>query len=146
MDLYEYLKNDHQKVMELFEKFENSKSVADKAGIVTMLAKEITLHSLAEQNTFYKKLEEHAGSKGKAQHGLKEHQEIDKKLEEIASTHEADSAWDEKILELKEMIKHHVDEEEGEMFTQAQKILSMTDEQAVQKEMQQFKEKLQESL
>jgi len=49
-------------------------------------------------------------------------------LKELASTPKDTEEWTAKLTVLKENVEHHVEEEEGEMFKKARKVL--TDEEA----------------
>jgi hemerythrin superfamily protein len=127
MDIYEYLKMDHEKVAHLFNLFEKSELIERKKQIVTLLSKELLVHAHAEQETFYKVLTQYPESKEEALHGQKEHNEIEEQIKLINSS--AGSQWEEAVLKLKELVEHHVREEEGEIFKKAKKNIS--DEEAV---------------
>lgn len=145
MDIYEYLKKDHAKVDGLFKQFEDCDDPEEQAQLVSMLTEELILHAESEQNTFYKALEKFNDSRDEAIHGLKEHKEIEDKLEEISNEEEGSDEWEEKVVELKEIVQHHVKEEEGEMFNVAKKHLNERDVLDIQEAMVAYKEKMQSS-
>lgn len=125
MDIYDYLKMDHEKVSHLFKLFENSKIKARKKEIVAWISKELLVHAHAEQETFYKALTMHPEGRDKALHGEEEHNEIEEQIKKINIA--SDSQWEEEVIALKKLVEHHVREEEGEIFSTAKKIFSKED-------------------
>ncbi|KTD17113.1 hemerythrin domain-containing protein [Legionella jordanis] len=123
MDIYDYLKLDHQKVSTLFKQFKSTNSKERQKQIIDLLTEELTVHLLAEQDMFYPILEEDCRSRHEAFHGLKEHQEIEDQIHAVKQNSSAKN-WHDKVLKLKELVDHHVKEEEGDMFDKAKKVLS----------------------
>lgn len=128
MDIYEYLKLDHQKVAKLFDLYETAISKRNKLEIFEMIKKELLVHADSEAETFYRALEANRKSEDEALHGEQEHREIKNKLEEISTLKNPDNGMDKKIIELKKLVEHHVSDEEGRIFNIAKKVL--TEEQA----------------
>lgn len=128
MDIYDYLKLDHEQVSQLFKFFEKSDSSARQQQIAAMICQELVIHADSEQDTFYKALENHETTKDLASHGKKEHQEIEDQIRKIQETKGVDAAWKKKVTKLKDLVEHHVREEEGPIFRKAKKVLS--DEEA----------------
>lgn len=102
--------------------FEESKLEKRKKEIVSYLIKELLVHAHAEQETFYKALLQHKESKDEATHGEHEHQEIEEQIKVINAA--TGKSWDNAVLELKELVEHHVKEEENEIFKVAKKLFS----------------------
>jgi hemerythrin superfamily protein len=133
MDIYDYLKMDHQKVSHLFKQFKNSDSAKRKKEIIAMLLEELLIHLKAEQDIFYPVLEEHASSRQEAFHGREEHNEIENQINRLLNDKKTDKNWEEKVFKLKDLVDHHVKEEEGDIFNEAKKVIS-DDEACVLKE------------
>jgi hemerythrin-like domain-containing protein len=55
---------------------------------------------------------------------FEEHRIVKQLLAELEASSKDDEQWTAKFTVLKENIEHHVEEEEGEMFTKARKVLS----------------------
>lgn len=142
MDIYEYLKKDHQKVADLFKQFTKAKDKLEKVEIVNFIAKELVLHATSEQETFYKVLESHADSKKEALHAEKEHKEIEEKLNEVTSFKDTDAKWEQKVLDLKALVEHHVKEEEGPLFKKAKEVIPEHEAYIIKEKMHDYKEKL----
>lgn len=129
MDIYEYLKKDHQKVAKLFDLFKTSPSDRNRLDIIEMISKELFVHAEAEQHTFYKALELNKQAEDEIEHSEKEHHQIKSKILEILSLKKFNNLLDVKLIELQKIVEHHVNEEEGKIFRMAKKILS--DEEAI---------------
>ncbi|ASQ46136.1 hemerythrin domain-containing protein [Legionella clemsonensis] len=122
MDIYEYLKMDHAKVSHLFELFEKSDILERQQQIVSLISKELLVHAHSEQETFYNYLAQHSATKELAEHGKKEHIEIE---EQIGSLNEKSGKnWQQAVSKLKEIVDHHVREEEGKIFEKAKEVIS----------------------
>jgi iron-sulfur cluster repair protein YtfE (RIC family) len=83
------------------------------------------VHATIEEEIFYpavkKARSEHL--KDEVREGYEEHKQIKSLLAQISSITPADETYDMKIKVLKEDVEHHVKDEEGEMFPDAQKFL-----------------------
>ncbi|WP_028387788.1 hemerythrin domain-containing protein [Legionella fairfieldensis] len=123
MDIYEYLKTDHDKVSNLFKQFKKAPGKR-KADIATLIADELIVHAKSEQDTFYVALEQHAKAKDKALHGWKEHKEIENQIKTFDKKNLSEKNLTTQIEKLEEIVNHHVREEEGELFKQAKDVLS----------------------
>lgn len=121
MDIYEYLKMDHAKVDHLFKLFEGAKSEKRQHEIFNLISQELLVHAHAEQETFYKVLAQFPETKDVAQHGKKEHEEIEEQIKTINQSKGA--KWKNEVLKLKDIVKHHVKEEEGKIFRKAKRVL-----------------------
>jgi hypothetical protein len=121
-DAIALLKADHEKVAGLFKKFEGTKSVPKKKELAMKICLELTIHTKIEEDIFY------PACKGNIKDELwheahVEHDGAKVLMAEIRRDHHGDEFYDAKVIVLKEMIRHHVEEEEerGGMFAQAKK-------------------------
>lgn len=142
MDIYEYLKMDHQNVSQLFKQFESTEPVERKRQIMALIAQELLIHAHSEQETFYDILKQFEQTKDMATHGQKEHKEIEDKIALILHSNEHGSQWVKKVKELNELVEHHVSEEEGDIFKQAQKVLSAEDAYVIKEKMHYLKQRM----
>jgi hypothetical protein len=123
--IYEQLKQDHQVVKQILEKMEASgeKAIKERQRLMGQLKKELLAHAHAEEHVLYHELEQHKESKSLALEAEEEHQVAEKLLADIEQTDPADEHWLAKVKVLKELIEHHIEEEEAEMFSQAREVL-----------------------
>lgn len=114
-DAITLLQQDHRKVESLFEEFENTQSKTEKSAIAGKICLELRVHTQIEEELLYPPA-----------HREIEHDLIDEAVVEHASAKEliyqieamspSDHLYDAKVKVLSEYIKHHVKEEESEMF------------------------------
>jgi hypothetical protein len=142
MDIYEYLRKDHQKVKHLFSQFEKTTDANYKLQIIDLLANELKLHTISEQETFYKYLERFENSKKLLNHAKREHQQIEDRLKEISQAKTVTPAFNKKVLQLRELVEHHINEEQGDMFNKCKKLLSKEDMYILKERMHDYKEKM----
>ena len=120
-DVIDLLSEDHRKVEELFEDYESSKDDSDddrKAELVAMICLELTIHATVEEEIFYPAAraaldEEDADLLDEAE---VEHSTVKILIADLADMQPSDALYDAKVKVLSEYVKHHVQEEEGEMF------------------------------
>lgn len=140
--IYEYLKMDHQKVADWFSQFEKAPSKERKHAIVEMIADELLVHAHSEQETFYRVLKKYYESEEAAFHGQEEHEEIEQQIALIRSSTSQGNAWEKRVLKLKDLVEHHVKDEEGKIFKKAKKVLSDEETIAIKEQMHFLKMKM----
>lgn len=128
--IYDALERDHAEVRRMLSEIAETSARAAKTRErrFEQLKAALTAHSRAEEKVFYDAIKMDKEGRGDALEGYEEHHVVDVLLRELARLSPGDERWTAKFAVLKECIEHHVEEEEGEMFTQARKILS--DEEA----------------
>lgn len=118
------LKSDHQEVTQLFEQFEKAgDGAAKKAGIVEKICKALKVHAEIEEEIFYPAArgaldEENEEIMDEAE---VEHSSIKSLVEQLEDASPGDELFDAKVKVLSEYVKHHVKEEEGQMFPKVKK-------------------------
>lgn len=142
MDIYNYLKKDHQLVAGLMEQVVESQSADERQGLFQQIKTELTLHADTEEQTFYAAIEKATKAKlpeHELEHAHKEHDEIREYLEKLSSASAEYPTWIEVFGEFKHSVAHHVEEEEGDIFETAKKYLSDDEAKALAKEMDALK-------
>jgi iron-sulfur cluster repair protein YtfE (RIC family) len=126
MDAFTLLKNDHQKVAGLLEKLEGTteRALKTREELFTQLKSELDVHTEIEEKIFYPVLEKADETRDITLEAFEEHRLVKQLLGELAAEAKDDEQWTAKFTVLKENIEHHVEEEEGEMFKKARKVLS----------------------
>jgi hemerythrin superfamily protein len=143
MNIYQYLKKDHQKVADLMEQVVSASDAAKRETLFEQIKNELTLHADAEEVTFYKALDDATQSKKveeKVEHAHEEHDEVREYLEKLESLNAKDSEWLVTFGEFKHAVTHHVEEEEEEIFEKAKQYLSKKQETDLAKEMDALKQ------
>ena len=115
----ELLREDHQKVKDLFQHFEGMDS-GDKREIVTTTLHELAIHTTVEEEIFYpaarKALEETDEETDLIDEAWEEHHVVKLLAAELKKMRASDKRYDAKFTVLAESVKHHIEEEEGELF------------------------------
>jgi len=133
MDIFEILKKDHRKVLDILEKLETS---SDRAGKTrkkqfAMLRQELLPHMAGEENYFYPYVLDRTTDKEQRRavlEGIEEHRAARAVLMDSEEAGISDERWQPDISVLKELIAHHIDEEEDEIFDAAREVIEDADE------------------
>ncbi|MFN2577419.1 MAG: hemerythrin domain-containing protein [Pyrinomonadaceae bacterium] len=141
MDPFEMLKNDHRTVSELFEKIESASGRAKLAGFKEV-KKELDVHAQIEETIFYPALKNADETRAITLEAYEEHQVVKELLAELDDATKPSNQWTAKFTVLKENVEHHVDEEEGELFSKAKDVLTTEKAEALGDEMAREKKKL----
>jgi len=119
------LEADHREVEKMFKEFEKKKEKDRDAAIqlVGRICTELTVHAQIEEEIFYPTMREWGGDKmaDLLDEAEVEHASAKDLIEQISSMSPDDELYDAKETVLGEYVKHHVKEEEDEMFPKAKK-------------------------
>jgi hemerythrin superfamily protein len=122
MDALELLKQDHQKVKELFQQADGTRDPNEKKRVFDQIETELETHAHIEETVFYPTLEKREELKDMVAEALEEHQEVKALLEEMEDLQSDSGELESKLQELQETVGHHVEEEEGEMFLKVREL------------------------
>ena len=126
MNAFTLLKADHKKVAGIFEKLEptTERGVKTREDLFTQLKTELDLHAHIEETILYPALEEADKTHDLVLEAYEEHHVIKQLLAELDGLSKDEEQWGAKLKVLQENVEHHVEEEEGELFPKAQKVLT----------------------
>lgn len=127
MELFDMLRQDHQKVRQLFDRFDALKEEPDKnqkelEKLFMNLRKELTTHMEGEEKHFYPALRQTEETHNVVLESFEEHHVVKLLLREIERI-QVNEKWVAKLSVMKENVQHHLQEEEEELFGKAQEIL-----------------------
>ena len=125
MNAIELLKSDHDRVDLLFQKVEATEESEHKA-LFEKIREELEIHTHIEETIFYPKLKEEPELEDIVLEGIEEHHQAKIFLRELSSLADDSEKFEPKLKVLMEDIKHHVQEEEGEMFPKVEEIFDET--------------------
>ena len=114
------LKADHKKVKELFSQYEKADSRRQRA-IAQTVIHELTIHAELEEQLIYPAIRAEIDEDALMNEALEEHHLVHILIEELLSLSPSEGVFKATFTVLGEVVKHHIKEEEGEMFTEAQK-------------------------
>jgi hemerythrin superfamily protein len=143
-DAIQLLKTDHQHVKELYEEFEQTDDPAAKHQIVETALSELKVHTAIEEEIFYPAVRREIDDDDLMDEALEEHHAAKLLIEELEQLRPRDERFDAKFTVLIEMVKHHIEEEENELFPKVEEL--GLDLEALGQEMMERKTALQEEL
>ena len=113
------LRNDHKAVEKLFKRFEGlgDDDLVEKRSVVDEVLAELATHTRIEEEVFYPAVREALpDEEDTVLEGYEEHHVVKGTLAELADLAPDAERFDAKVTVLIEMVRHHVEEEEQEMF------------------------------
>ena len=128
MDAITMLKADHKKVKALLSSLEKTteRGADRRTKLLTQIEAEINVHSSIEEEIFYPAYRDAVKKRDDRelyQEALEEHHVVDLVMPEVKESDPAGEVFAAKAKVLKELIEHHADEEEKEMFKKAKQVL-----------------------
>ncbi|MGE8504486.1 MAG: hemerythrin domain-containing protein [Pseudomonas sp.] len=129
MNAIDLLKKDHETVKELLGKLEETteRAVQTRKKLLLKIEQELKIHTELEEKIFYPAFRR-AGDKDDAVltvEAKEEHRAVEALvLPDIKETSPSTLEFAGRVKVLKELLEHHIEEEERDMFPQARKLLS----------------------
>ncbi|WP_010302392.1 hemerythrin domain-containing protein [Candidatus Odyssella thessalonicensis] len=125
MTIFEVIRNDHNLVKKILGEMLSIKDTdQDKqTELLEKLTMELTLHNRAEEQIFYKFLQENAETRDLIEHSKEEHEEVEELFESIKNYNPGDKNWMKQLLEIQKNLLHHIETEETESFDKAKEIM-----------------------
>lgn len=133
-NIFEIIKADHQNVKELFEQIEAAVD-DEKTHLIERCIQELLLHAVAEEETLYKRLRDSEDLREDILEAEVEHSLVERLANEIMSASPDDEMCDARLMVLKELVEHHVEEEEEELIPAAQSVIDAATAESLGEEM-----------
>ena len=115
------LREDHQKVKQLFDQFNESTNIKEKLDIVTAAITAWEVHATLEEELIYPAWKKHVDEQSLTDEALAEHHVVHLLIEELKKMASEDERYNAKVTVLTERVTHHIKETEGKMFPQVEK-------------------------
>lgn len=119
MEATALLTADHKAVSDLFAEYEKATSAAKKKQLVTEICTELTVHAQVEEEIFYPAVKKALKDTELVPEATVEHATLKALIAEVKDVQPNGEMFDAKIKVLSEYVKHHVEEEQEEMFPKA---------------------------
>jgi hemerythrin superfamily protein len=120
-DAIAMLKADHKKVSGLFEQFGKSRASSTKKKLVSEICLELTVHAKLEEEIFYPAVKAALRDQELVPEANVEHATVKDLIAQVRDVEPDGEEYDAKLQVMSEYVKHHVKEEQNEMFPKAQK-------------------------
>ena len=114
------LREDHKKVKGLFEEFEQAEDATTKKRIVETALTELEVHSKLEEELIYPAIRAEIDNDELMDEALEEHHVVHGLLGELKKMKPGNERYDAKFTVLAENVRHHIKEEESEVFSKAE--------------------------
>jgi hemerythrin superfamily protein len=119
---------DHREVEEVFQQIEQSDDTARRRELVEHVITELVRHSVGEEQYVYPTARRVLDDGDKvADHELEEHAEAEKVMKQIEKADADDQQFDELVDKLMKDIRHHIEDEEGDLLPKLRQACSEDD-------------------
>lgn len=123
-DGIQVLTDDHRQVEKLFTEYEKSSDPAGQTRIVHAVIHQLAVHGEIEELIFYPRLRTTLpDGDSLADEAIHEHVEIKQTLNDLDKMTAEDDGFDERMRTLMAEVRHHVEEEENDIFPKVRKAL-----------------------
>jgi hypothetical protein len=143
MKATDLLKKQHKEVKELFKRLEKAPNEKTRAALFEELAANLTGHDAIERQVFYPACEAHMGITDELGEALVEHGFAEFGLYQADRAQGDDFKY--KCTVLKEIVLHHIEEEEKEFFPKVEKALGKKELEDLTEKMELLFEEVKES-
>ncbi len=126
MDAITLLKDDHKTVEKLFKRFEKAgeRAFVEKRRLVDQIIEELSVHAAIEEQYFYPVIRATvSGTEAMTLESLEEHHIVKWVLDELDGLDHEYERFDAKVTVLIENVRHHVKEEEQDLFPEVRDAL-----------------------
>ncbi len=118
-DAIALLKADHESVSQLFAEYENTRSVPNKKALVAEICTALSVHAQIEEEIFCPAVRAALKDKLLVSEATVEHAGVKDLIAQLKGVEPDGEMYDAKVKVLSEYVKHHVKEEQTEMFPKA---------------------------
>lgn len=119
INVLDMLREDHQEVKRLFEEFQNADG-RSRQDIAEEALKALETHSKIEEELVYPAIREVIEEQEKIDEANEEHHVVSLLIKELKKMKASAEGHKAKFMVMSELVKHHIEEEEGELFPQAE--------------------------
>ncbi len=116
---FDVLEQDHRQVEGWFDEYDEMEEDDGKAELAEKICLALKVHAQIEEEIFYPQARAATGDNDLLDEALVEHAAVKNLIAEIEKMKIGEDLYDAKICVLGEMVKHHVKEEEEELFPEA---------------------------
>jgi hemerythrin-like domain-containing protein len=124
MNAITMLLDDHARMRKLLTELESTteRGIKIREELFSTIKGELTIHEIIEEEIFYPELKAHPKAKDIVLEGYQEHHVVDLVMKELEECPVDDESWGAKATVMIENVRHHMEEEEGEMFQKARSV------------------------
>lgn len=132
MLIYDLLKQDHEEVKNMLGDLIALKDDDDyRFVLVEEIKNALIPHARAEEATLYNTLRSVDADKSIVAHSFKEHMEAESLLRILSIKEKTNTDWRSTAIKLRDVLEHHISEEEGRIFSEARKMFTTEEAEAI---------------
>ncbi len=143
-DVIEVLEHDHREVEQMFAELESLRGASTEEAksrrkdVADQVTIELVRHSVAEEVIVYPQAEKKVSAE-EVEHARKEHAEAEETLHRLEKLDPDDPAFDDELETLIREIRHHIEDEEGEMFAHMREVIDQDELRSLGARVEAFK-------
>jgi hemerythrin-like domain-containing protein len=124
MNAITMLTEDHREVERMLDELEptTERGIKTRTELFARIKGALTVHELIEEEIFYPALRDHPKAKDIVLEAYEEHNVVDSIMSELERLPVDDETWGAKAKVMIENLRHHIEEEENEMFPTARRV------------------------
>jgi precorrin-2 methylase len=125
IDAIELLTQQHREVKEMFDRFENmtDRAKVSKKKLADEICNALIMHTTIEEEIYYPAIREASEeTEDMVDEAVVEHASAKDLIAQIMEMDPGDDLYDAKVKVLGELVEHHVEEEEKEMFPKTRQL------------------------
>lgn len=142
--IFDVLKKDHEKVRGLFKQVMRKKQSPET--VWPEIQKELKVHMEGEEKLLYPFLQAKAETHEITMESIEEHNVAKKEMGEMMKLSPGDEWFNPKMKVLHELVDHHIEEEESQLFKKAKKVMDKEQALKLAEEFEQQKQKMMSSM
>jgi len=144
MNAIKLLKQQHREVEALFKQLEKAKSARPRQKAFEQIADKLAVHATIEERHFYPSVKRRQTEDALLE-AVEEHLGVKRVIADLLELDGNDETFEAKAKVLKDLVEHHVEEEEKELFPKVQKLLDADELEAIGEQMASTMEDLMEN-
>ncbi|PZQ23973.1 MAG: hemerythrin [Sphingopyxis macrogoltabida] len=123
--IFARLKADHDRHRDLLDRIDQTHGDSpERRDLFERFRVEVTAHAASEEMSLYATMLAKSDLRDEAQHSVAEHKEIEDYLTELYEMDFSSTGWLTRFRTMKDRYLHHIEEEEEDMFPEAEEGLS----------------------
>lgn len=127
------LDDDHNRVLQLFNQYDNHKeaaSPAEKKRVAREIIRELKIHTVLEEEIYYPRMREKADIDDRVDAMEDDHRKIDRMIKDVEAASTQDEDFDNRMFALGRAVRDHISEERSNLFDVAEVMGINTPEMA----------------
>ena len=144
MNAIKLLKQQHREVEALFKQLEKARSARPRQKAFEQIADKLAVHATIEERHFYPSVNRRATEEILLE-AVEEHLGVKRVIADMLDLDAGDETFEAKAKVLKDLVEHHVEEEEKDLFPKIQKLLDADELEAIGEQMASTMEELLEN-